>query len=116
MFALLVATPPYAAPSDAAAIPADVLDFEPHVALFGGADGLDVIRPLIGVAADVLAQPGQAATSPAGGWLLLECGMGQAGTIERLLAATGCFTAIETIPDLQGIPRTVTARRMASPR
>lgn len=108
---LLVANPPYAASADAATIPADVLHHEPHVAVFGGADGLGVIRPLIGEAARVLASPGRSAASPGGGWLLMECGMGQAAEIERLLAATGLFEAIETVPDLQGIPRTVTARR-----
>lgn len=110
---LLVTNPPYAATADAATIPADVLDFEPYVAVFGGADGLDVIRPLIAEAAAVLARPGQAAASPAGGWLLLECGMGQAAQVEALLRATRRFEAIATIADLQGIPRTVTARRNA---
>lgn len=110
---LLVSNPPYAALGDAATIPADVLDHEPHVAVFGGADGLDVIRALVVGAANVLAQPGRSPASPDGGWLLMECGMGQAAEIERMLAGSGLFEAIETVPDLQGIPRTVTARRNA---
>lgn len=108
---LLVSNPPYAALADAATIPADVLHFEPRVAVFGGADGLDVIRALVGEAASVLARPGRSPASPGGGWLLLECGMGQAAEIERMLAASGLFESIATIADLQGIPRTVTARR-----
>jgi release factor glutamine methyltransferase len=111
---LLVSNPPYAALADAATIPADVRDFEPHVAVFGGADGLDVIRALVGEAANVLARPGRSPASPDGGWLLLECGMGQAAGIERMLAASGLFESIETMRDLQGIPRTVTARRNAT--
>lgn len=110
---LLVSNPPYAATADAATIPPDVLDFEPHVAVFGGVDGLGVIRGVVEEAAQVLARPGCSTTSPGGGWLLLECGMGQAGAIERMLQARGLFDEIATVADLQGIPRTVTARRTA---
>jgi release factor glutamine methyltransferase len=110
---LLVSNPPYVPAACRSLLPADVREFEPDVALFGGDDGLDVIRGLIEEAAHVLAGPGPAEASPGGGWLLMECGMGQAATIEDMLRATRRFEAIATIADLQGIPRTVTARRSA---
>lgn len=111
---LLVSNPPYAAAAHRDALPPDVRDHEPAVALFGGEDGLDVLRALAEEAGRVIARPGQSPASPAGGWLLLECGVGQAGAVEEMLRATGRFDEVLTIPDLQGIPRTVTARRNAS--
>ena len=49
----------------------DVRDYEPAVALFGGADGLDVIRALL-PAAEPRLRPG--------GWLVMEMGMGQSAS------------------------------------
>ena len=84
-------------------LPPDVREFEPALALFGGRDGLDVLRALASEAAGVLAR--------GTGWLILECGQGQAGVVQRLLEATGQFGDIEAVADLQGIPRAVLARR-----
>lgn len=106
---LLVSNPPYIATTNRDALPSDVRDHEPWVALFAGADGLEIIREVVGAARHVLARPGASDTCPDGGWLVLECGAGQAPTIERLLSDG--FSAVHTLTDLQGIPRTVTARR-----
>lgn len=104
-FDLILANPPYVPTVDEATMQPDVVRFEPHLALFGGADGLAVIRPLLPQAADRLA---------AGGALILEFGYGQAGTVERLIAETPGLVLAEIRPDLQGIPRTAVARRLAS--
>lgn len=99
---LIVSNPPYIARPDRASLPADVRDYEPEAALFGGDDGLDVIRALVVEAADAL-RPG--------GALIMEIGAGQADGVAALLRATPAFEEIGLQPDLQGIPRVVAARR-----
>ncbi len=96
-FDAVLSNPPYVATG--ARLPADVLR-EPHVALFAGADGLDVIRRL-------LAEAG----SRAGVALLaLEVGEGQATAVRELALAAG-FGESETRRDLAGIERVVVAWR-----
>lgn len=56
--AVVVANPPYIPTADLADLPAEVVGFEPHVALDGGADGLDVVRRIIAGARDWLAPGG----------------------------------------------------------
>ena len=64
-FDLIVSNPPYVPLTDRPTLHPQVRDHEPHLALFGGADGHDVLRRLIPEAWDCLAP---------GGWLLLETG------------------------------------------
>jgi release factor glutamine methyltransferase len=97
---LVVSNPPYVPERDRQSLPADVREFEPHTALFAGADGLDLIRLLIPAAAKSLAR---------GGILLMEIGAGQAGVIPGLVRHAG-LELVDIRPDLQGIPRTVVAR------
>jgi release factor glutamine methyltransferase len=101
-FDAIVSNPPYIARADRASLPADVRDYEPAAALFGGDDGLDVIRGLIREAAECL-RPG--------GALIMEIGAGQADAAAGLLRATRGFADIRLQEDLQGIPRVVIARR-----
>ena len=95
----VVANPPYVAEADRAALPPEVARHEPAVALFAGADGLDVVRRLTAVAG----------ASPAR-FTALEVGAGQAPEAERLLRAAG-FTETERRHDLAGIERVVVGRR-----
>jgi len=74
---------------------------DPALALFGGADGLDVIRRFIPEAASRL--------NP-GGWLALEIGAGQSAEVESLLIREGLKDVL-TLNDLSGIPRFPIARR-----
>ena len=97
-FDLIVSNPPYVAAGDPHL--AD-LRFEPIGALVSGADGLDAIRELACSAPARLA---------AGGWLLLEHGMGQDRAVRELLAAAGLEEATSW-PDLAGIPRVSGGRR-----
>jgi len=57
-FDLIVANPPYIPGADIAGLDADVRDFEPRVALDGGDDGLDFVRPIVAGAAAHLAPRG----------------------------------------------------------
>jgi len=103
-FEFVVSNPPYVPEADRAALSVEVRDYEPALALFAGADGLEVYRRLI---------PAAFAALVPGGFVVLEIGFGQSPAIADLLAQTG-FEQIEFIADLQGIPRVVCARRHGS--
>ena len=100
-FELITANPPYIPSADIAGLDADVRDFEPRLALDGGADGLQITRRLIGGAMAYL--------SP-GGLLALEGGFDQAPAVAALLEQGG-FADITRSKDLAGVERVVSARR-----
>ncbi len=93
-FDLIVSNPPYVAAEDPHLALGDVR-FEPQRALVGGADGLDCIRAIVATARAHL---------HAGAWLLFEHGYDQAEACRALLEAHG-YRAVQTWPDLAGIPR-----------
>lgn len=97
LFDLIVSNPPYITTADLASLQPEVRDFEPCLALDGGADGLDAYRSLTATATKHL--------NP-GGWLLLEVGAGQSDDVTSMLVKAG-FDAIVTIPDNAGIQRVV---------
>jgi release factor glutamine methyltransferase len=98
-FDLIVANPPYVPERDRAELEPDVREFEPAGALFGGFDGLDVVRALLPAAARALAMDGR---------LLMEIGAGQADLVATLVAEAG-LRLRHVRPDLAGIPRVVVA-------
>ena len=91
---ILIANLPYVKSKDCASSP------EPHLALDGGENGLDVIERLCG---------GLQGKLKPGGWVLLEIGQGQEETVKRLLKNALPSAEIETIKDLAGIERVVCA-------
>lgn len=95
----VVSNPPYVAETERAALPADVAVHEPALALFGGDDGLDVIRRLIPMAADRGAR-----------FIALEIGATQADAVSGLLRGAG-FGETEIVADLAGHDRVVVGRR-----
>ncbi|WP_130865565.1 peptide chain release factor N(5)-glutamine methyltransferase [Acidipropionibacterium timonense] len=97
---VVVSNPPYLPTGAAARMPQDVLAHEPAVALFGGEDGLELIRPLVDHAADLL-RPG--------GLLVLEHDEGHRAAIDELLGGAGWVDVVDH-DDLTGRPRYVTAR------
>ncbi|MFO0573321.1 MAG: HemK/PrmC family methyltransferase [Polyangia bacterium] len=99
---VIVANLPYIPTAEIAGLMPEVRS-EPHAALDGGPDGLELIRRLVRQAAERL-QPG--------GALLLELGQGQAPAVEELLHAAG-FVGCARHTDLAGIERVVTGRRPA---
>ncbi len=101
-FALLVANLPYVPRAEWERLPRDIKDFEPRQALWGGEDGLSLIRVLVRQAPEYLIK---------GGWVLLEVGDGQAPQVAALLQQTEAYDCVETIKDFNGIERVVRARR-----
>ena len=98
---LIVSNPPYVPSSDAGRLLPEVDRYEPHAALFGGSDGLDVIRRLFATAP----------ARPAGeGRLVVEFGFGQEADVRELARAAG-WRVVRIRADLQGIPRTAVLRR-----
>jgi release factor glutamine methyltransferase len=97
---LVVSNPPYV--PDGARVPREVADHDPPLALWGGPDGLDVVRGLLVTAARLL-KPG--------GWLGIEHADQQGGSLPALVRAHGGFTEVGDHPDLAGRPRFTTARR-----
>jgi release factor glutamine methyltransferase len=96
-FDLIVSNPPYIPLREAADLHAQVRDHEPHLALFGGDDGLDIFRRLIPQAAQHLHPQG---------WLLMETA-GRTDALDQLL---GDWKNLHSVPDLQGIQRIVAAQ------
>jgi len=97
---LVVANPPYLPSAVIGTLPREVAAFEPRMALDGGPDGMAVLRRIITGAPTVLR---------AGGWLLLEIGEDQAGSLASLMAAEG-FSAIAARRDLRGVERYIAGR------
>jgi release factor glutamine methyltransferase len=99
---VIVSNPPYIALGEAAALPASVRDWEPPVALFGGADGLAPTARLVREAAGMLAP---------GGLLALEVDVRRASLVAELVAREPRFFAVSVRLDLMGRERFVLARR-----
>ena len=93
---LVVANLPYVRESELPQV--NTLDFEPVLALNGGADGLEKIRRL-GTQLNGKLHPG--------GCLLLEIGQGQRRAVTTFLTNLFPLARIEIIPDLSGIDRVV---------
>jgi release factor glutamine methyltransferase len=101
----VTANPPYIPDAEVAKLDPTVRDFEPHLALKGGADGLDFVRRIVDGVARVL-KPG--------GTLFVEIGFDQGPAVEALLRSRGGFEGVTVLRDFQGHPRVLKARRMAN--
>ncbi len=104
-FAVIVANLPYIESGQIPTLDAQVR-CEPHQALDGGADGLDLIRALILVAPSVLAD---------NGWIFLEHGCDQGEAVRTLLNSCAAFKAVETIRDLADRERVTVAMKPITP-
>ncbi len=98
-FDFVVSNPPYVGLNEADKVQEVVKHYEPHMALFAGDGGLDIIRRLIPQAEEAL-RPG--------GWLLMEIGYTQADAVMSLL---GSWSNVHSVPDLAGIPRVIVAQK-----
>jgi release factor glutamine methyltransferase len=100
-FDLIVSNPPYIPLNEVADLQAEVRDHEPHTALTDGLDGLSIVERIIREAPAFLKPEG---------FLLLEIGFGQAERVYEMFGA-GKWEGLEFLKDLQGIPRTIKAKR-----
>ena len=96
-FRCIVCNPPYIPRADIDGLDNSVRDYEPHLALDGGEDGLDFYR--------AISEKWRDALTP-GGRLYFEVGIGQADSVLRIMRAQG-FGDIQVVKDLHGIPRVV---------
>lgn len=99
-FDLIVSNPPYIPSQDIAGLEPEVARHEPHLALDGGADGLDAYRSLMPHAARLKAPDGRVA---------LELGIGQAEAVAQIGREAGLLP-IGTARDLAGIDRVLILR------
>ena len=97
---VVISNPPYI-PDSAIPIDPEVRDYDPELALYGGEDGLDVIRDISGIGAALL-RPG--------GLLVLEHADGQSDAIRELLLNDGWFS-VSAFQDATLRYRTITAIR-----
>lgn len=98
-FDLIVSNPPYIAAEEMPELSPEVRDWEPHLALTPGGDGLDAYRAIA---------RGAGARLMPGGRLLVEIGPSQGQAVAALFAAAG-LSEVRILPDLDGRDRVVAA-------
>lgn len=102
---VLISNPPYIPQSDLADLQREVRDFEPHLALNGGSDGLAPYRRMLEQLPLLAAVPRIVA---------FELGMGQAGDVADMLRRFGAWDEIRVVTDYGGIERHVIASSRVS--
>ena len=100
-FACIVCNPPYIPTEDIDKLDPSVRDYEPHLALDGGEDGLRFY--------EAIAQKWRNALQP-NGQIFFEIGVEQAMPVMQILRQNG-FGEVQYVPDRNGIPRVVTGIR-----
>ena len=99
-FDLIVSNPPYITTEEMKQLPVSVANFEPHLALHGGEDGLDFYRSITANYKNALKD---------GGFLAFEFGMGQGDAVCALLEENG-YTILERSRDYNDRERAVLAQ------
>ena len=100
-FDVVVSNPPYVGLAEEDQVQLEVRKFEPRVAVFAGESGLEIIHRLVPQAHEAL-KPG--------GWLVVEI----SGTIvEPAKKKVSGWKNVEVRPDLQSIPRVLSAQKVA---
>jgi release factor glutamine methyltransferase len=100
-FDMILSNPPYITDAAMETLESEVTNYDPDLALRGGADGLDAYRALVAGAPHYL---------KTGGWLGLEIGFDQAEALKRLLQ-TGPWANITVDKDLSGLDRAVWSQK-----
>ena len=99
-FDMIVSNPPYIPDGDVMELQPEVRDFEPHDALDGGPDGLNIVRRIARESPEHLTSRGV---------LLVEIGFDQSGAVSELFDLSMWETPV-FLPDLQGVARVLRAR------
>jgi len=97
----IISNPPYIPRAVVETLDPGVKDYEPHLALDGGEDGLDFYREITVGAKDYLKDEG---------WLLFEIGYDQGESVSELLNING-FKDINVLQDLAGLDRVVLGKK-----
>ena len=95
---MILSNPPYIPTADIAKLMPEVRSYEPHRALDGGTDGLDLYRRLMADAPAMLKD---------GGAIAVEVGIHEAAAVAALALAHPCIVRTEILKDLGGIERVV---------
>jgi release factor glutamine methyltransferase len=101
----VVSNPPYIPHDDIPKLPVGVCNYEPHLALDGGADGFAVFDRLVEEASNFLAD---------GGFLIVEIGWKQEKHARRRIASFPHYQLAPTIFDASGYPRVLRAQKRRS--
>ena len=99
-FDMIVSNPPYVTAAEMEELPSSVKNYEPHMALYGGRDGLDFYRAIT---------EGYCSVLKPGGFLCYEFGMGQGDAVCAILEENG-FTVLERTLDYNDRERAVLAQ------
>ena len=99
-FDLIVSNPPYIPSKDIKTLQIEVRDFDPHIALTDGKDGLSIIKRIIDESPKHL---------KAKGFLLVEIGFDQSEKVKEMFSRE-IWKKVEFLRDLQGIQRVVRAQ------
>jgi release factor glutamine methyltransferase len=106
LFDLMACNPPYVSEAEYEALEKNVKDYEPRLALYAGADGLDFYRR-ISEKVDGFLKPD--------GILLLEIGYQQGDAARELFERTGTFAEVKVEKDLDRHDRIVVAQKTTQP-
>jgi release factor glutamine methyltransferase len=98
----LCSNPPYIPDHEWDAVDPNVKDHEPTLALRGGPDGMNLIRPLIAQSTEFVAP---------GGLILIELAMSHADQAKALADATPGWTNTRILKDSEGLPRVLVGER-----
>ena len=103
-FDIVVSNPPYIRSGDIPKLPPQIKDFEPHIALDGGRDGMSVIKSILDGAAPIL-KPG--------GYVLLEADPITMPSIRSEVQRRTCYEDFKVLPDASGKDRVAQFRTKA---
>lgn len=95
---MILSNPPYIPTADIATLMPEVRSYEPHLALDGGTDGLNIYRRLMADAPALLKE---------GGAIAVEVGIDEAAAVAALAMAHPHIVRTEILKDLAGIERVV---------
>jgi len=97
-FDLIVVNPPYIPLSNKNNLSTSIIKYEPHLALFGGIDGLDTYKSI---------EYGIKKCLHKNTILIMEIGIYQAQPVKAIFECNKYLKCIDIIPDLQNIPRCI---------
>lgn len=99
---IMVSNPPYVPEGLLRILQPEVRDHEPERALVSGPEGTELHQKIIDPAPQYLKH---------GGALIMEMGIGQAGTVREMIRLSGAYASVDILKDLAGIDRVIVAMK-----